>query len=200
MPTIITQRNAVAAIPAGVSILPLCNFSAQTLIFGSAADDTTTNQCKYLSSGIDMIVDAAAETDTVNFTMFVVSLKDQATQAFNPTTGLLTLTAGVHYSSLEGMAMVNKTYFNVHKVKRFATGNHGAASYVSSALDDSKLRMRTYFKIKPNMTVKNPTGDWKALVCPRDPSQNWYILFFNNDTDADAPTLTMNQVSTYKSF
>ena len=50
------------------------------------------------------------EENTVSFTMFLVSLKDEIGDAFNTASGVLSLTANEHYYQQNGLCMLNKKH------------------------------------------------------------------------------------------
>lgn len=185
--------------------IPLTNYSIMTQMFGSVPAQFEKEQCRHLNMGMDLVIDMGSEFDKVRYTMFIVSLKDVATTCFSPSTGTLSLVGGLHYTILGGMAMVNKEFFNIHKIKRFATGNEGKnPTYVGGALGvqlepaEQGLRRthRFYMKHKVGTLVKNTASTWKNLTCHADPSKNHYMLLFNDNEllDLENPTLSLNIV------
>lgn len=184
----------------------LCDFSAMTGMFGSSADDETDNKIIHQSFGIDGYVSLENllnnEEDSVTITMFLVSLKDQIGGAFNPSTGALTLSNTVHYYSQDGLTMLNKRIFNIHKVKRRVITNHGTALAQPSAQTQGGTDFRFYWKWSPRSTILNPTGDWKSLASGLDPSKSYYLLIFNNNSvvDLESPCITYNIVHTMKTI
>lgn len=178
----------------------LTAYAAYDPIFGTEADDLQNNSCRHVSTGVDVLVDVNNEYDNVNYTCFVVSLRDEASTLINYSTSALSLTNGTHYTIRSGLTMLNKKYFNIHKIKRFTTGNYGLNPSTGASAAGPVGLKRWYFKIRPNMIVKNPAGNWKSLGCPRDPSQNYYLLFFNDNSilDAQNPRVQANIVSTMR--
>lgn len=180
--------------------VPLCNYASQNLLFGTAADDLTNNSVRHISTSIDCLVEANTEPDNINFTVFIVSLKDEAASLLDLSNGYITgLTNGLHYVKNDGLVMVNPKYFHIHKAKRFTTGNFTAA-LTSGAAVGAKGLCRFFWKQRIMKTVKNPAGNWRDLVSPRDPSQNYYMIFFNNNSalDLENPQVQMNVVSTFR--
>lgn len=182
----------------------LCDFSSMTAMFGSSADDETDNKIVHQSFGIDGYISLENlinnEEDTVTITMFLVSLKDSIGSAFNPATGALSLTNTVHYYSQDGLTMLNKKIFNIHKVKRKVITNHATALANPSAQTQSGTDFRFYWKWSPRQYITNPVGNWKSLSSGLDPSKCYYLLTFNNNSvlDLESPAFTYNIVHTMK--
>lgn len=186
--------------------LNLCNFNTLVPIFGIDADDDNNYKVVHQSVGMDFYLSLENlinnEEDTINFTMFLVSLKDEIGSAFNTTTGALTLTNLNHYYMQNGLCMLNKKCFNIHKVMRRTLTNHGTALANPSAQTQYGTDCRWYWKWKMNNTITNPLGDWKALNSALDPSKQYYVLIFNDNSVADleSPALTYNFVHTMKTI
>lgn len=156
-------------------------------IFGSTATDLADVDKAYFNS---YMVDARLiqdnEADRIFYTAFVVSLKDDANDAttFDPATGALTLAADVHYVNLavQGKVMLNTKFFNIHSYKRFTMGGRAGDQSTPETKDLS-------FKVVPKQKlVVNPRGNVfanAAFTHPKDPSQNYYLLLFNDDSGAD---------------
>jgi len=188
-----------ALLSSQLDIFPLTNYSDWNGIFGASSDDATANSMIHKGFGIDMLFDAGSETDQINFTVFLVSLKDDIRGgAFNRTTGALSLTDSVDYYTYQGFSMLNKKCFNIHSVKRFTLGNNGVGLGSSTAQTQYGTDRRFYTKITCNKSITNPHGDWKQLNCSPDPSDNYYLLVFNDNgiLDAQYPRLRMNVVHT----
>lgn len=174
-------------------------------IFGTSANDEECNSVIWKSFGMDLHIRSFNETDQVNFTMFVVSLKKEAAPFYNAATGALTLTDGQEYintsatgsDTCAGLVMLNKRLFNIHYVKRFTLGNNGAALNISGAQTQFGTDRRFYAKFSPNRKITNPYGDWKAAT-PAEITDNYYLLIFNNNSTADAesPRMFLNTVHT----
>lgn len=174
----------------------LSNYSAWTGIFGAGANDSEANKFIHKSMGIDMYINSQSETDPINFTVMIVSLKDRM-PGFNPN-GSLSLTENIHYHQLDALAMVNKEVFNIHFLKRFTLGNNGVGLGSSTAQTQYGTDRRFYAKITCNKSVENAQGDWKSLACSTDPSDNYYLLVFNDNgiLDATYPRIRFNVVHT----
>lgn len=177
----------------------LCNYSGQNLVFGTDADDVTNDSCRHVSTGLDVLIRANSEKDNLNLTVFLVSLRDSATPWFNPSNGQIVLTPNLHYRILNGLTMVNKKMFKIHRMKRISLGNNGQTLNLSSAAGVTAQK-RFYWKFRPNQVVKNNSGNWRDLVCPPDPSQNYFLIIFNDNSqlDLENPDVQFMTVSTFR--
>jgi len=174
----------------------LSNYSVWNGIFGAGANDSEANKFIHKSMGIDMYFNSQSETDQINFTVMIVSLKNRK-QGFN-TNGSITLTENIDYHQQDALAMVNKNNFNIHFLKRFTLGNNGVGLGSSTAQTQYGTDRRFYAKITCNKSVENSSGDWKSLACSPDPSDNYYLLVFNDNglLDATYPRMRFNVVHT----
>jgi len=172
---------------ADVDQFKLSNYSAWTPIFGAAGDDDDANKMIHKSFGVDMLFTLGNEMDQINYTVFLVSLKDSCRGAmFNNSSGALSLSSGTDYYFTNGLALLNKKSFNIHAMKRFSLGNNGVNQGDSTAQTQYGSDRRIYLKARCNKKVENPAGNWKDLNCSSDPSDNYYILVFNDNAIADA--------------
>jgi len=177
----------------------LSNYSAWSPIFGTAANDGTANAMVHKSFGIDMYINCNSETDRTNFTIFLVSLKDSARNGiFNNTNGTLSLTNAVDYYSNSGFTLLNKKSFNIHGIKRFQLGNNGVGLGSSTAQTQFGTDRRIYMKMRCNKKVEAAGTDWTTMGCSPDPSDNYYLLVFNDNGifDATYPRVQLNVVHT----
>ena len=145
----------------------MSNFASYFPIFGSDADDDNNQKIVHHSFGMDGYLSLENlindEENTVSFTMFLVSLKDEIGDAFNTASGVLSLTANEHYYQQNGLCMLNKKAFNIHKVMRRTLTNHGTTLSQPSAQTQYGTDCRFYIKHAPRITITNYRGDWKAL-------------------------------------
>lgn len=162
----------------------------------SAVSQATIQSFVWVSSMISMDFQLAADYANIVYTVFLVQLKDQFRNTqFDDTTGVLTLTAGVHYNSTDGMTMLNKRFFVIRGIRKFALGNFGVnpatVGDAGGSIDDFK---RISFRLRPNKRILKqddarrliglgPTSAGDAVPDP-DPSKNYYILVFSNDASA----------------
>jgi hypothetical protein len=182
-----------------VDIFKLSNYSNWQPIFGAAANDATANKMIHKSFGLDMFLNSSNETDSIQFTIFLVSLKDDMRGGgFNNTSGALSLSNGIDYYQLQGLTLLNKSQFNIHAIKRCVLGNNGVGLGSSTAQTQYGTDRRFYMKQRCNKTIVGTpnVGDWKSMDCSQDPSDNYYLLIFNDNgiLDAENPRVRINVV------
>jgi hypothetical protein len=184
----------------------LSNFSAMTPIFGADGDDDNNYKAIHHSFGMDCHLTLENpvnnEENTIGMTIFLVSLKDDIGDAFNPASGALSLTSGEHYVSTNGLTLLNKKCFNIHKIMRKTLTNFGGALQTAGAKSQGGADVRFYIKHSPRATITNVKGDWKVLQSAQDPSKQYYLLIFNDNStlDGESPTFQYNQVHTMKTI
>lgn len=168
--------------------------SLWTPLFGYDGSDVNQANKMYINSyKVDARLRQNSEADLIYYTAFIVSLKDQGADSttFDPATGSLTLADSVHYTTLgaQGKVMVSKNFFNIHAYKRFYMGGR-AGDQSAPVLRDLS------FTIKPRQRlIQNPKGNilgMSGLQFPKDPSQNYYLLLFNDDSGADVQVNSIN--------
>jgi len=159
-----------------------------TPIFGANASDINTADKVWINSyKIDARLSQASESDRITYSAFIVSLKDQANDSstFDPATGSLALTNSLHYQVLptNGSVLLSTKFFNIHSYKRFMMGGRPGDQSTPETRDLS-------FTIRPKQKViENPRGNVfgsTGLTFPKDPSQNYYFILFNDDSFGDA--------------
>jgi|688.fasta_scaffold262637_2 hypothetical protein len=176
----------------------LVKFTDWTRIFGTDADDEVNKQAliKSITGRWQM---ATNEPDNRTYSIWVVSLKDNASELLGAGTGdLAPLVSGTHYIGDSDRVLLNLKYFNVHyhrvrhagvlpQSKPAGPSGAGAVQNISTNGQDSiQLGSFSIRCGKYGMKVLNPKGDWKAGGYPRDPSQNYYFLnFFSGDSSVD---------------
>lgn len=182
------------------TVFYLSKISSWNPTFGTSSDDGTANSMIHKSMGIDMYLsleNTTNEPDTTGFTMFLVSLKDDAQAGcFDPASGNLAMLPGQHYVTINGLTLLNKKVFNIHAIRRKVLTNHGTALSGPSAQTQSGTDYRHYFKLRVNKKIVSPIGNWSALSCPADPSKNYFLIVFNDNSTLDLqnPKVTMNIV------
>jgi len=156
-------------------------------IFGSNTQDVINADKVYINNyKLDVRLSQETEADRIYYTAFLVSLKDQGgdVNTFDPATGSLTLTPGIHYQTLStnGRVMINMKFFNIHSFKRFTMGGRPGDQSAPETRDLS-------FTIVPKQKlIVNPRGNVlqnAAFSFPKDPSQNYFMLLFNDDSATD---------------
>jgi len=178
----------------------LCNgMNTWPAVFGSNAADLADVQKMYVNSyTLDVRLNQAGESDRIYYTAFIVSLKDEAADAstFDPLDGKLVMSDGLHYQTLftNGRVLMNTKMFNIHSMKRFTMGGRAGDQSTPETRDLS-------FKIVPReKLIVNTRGNIfgsaaspnNGLTYPKNPSQNYYFLLFNDDSLAD---LAANQIT-----
>lgn len=192
---------AATNISSTYTVFTLNDFSAWSRIFGTTSNDDTQNGCIWKSSGIDMKFDIGSEPANVNFTVMLLQLRDEGANLLS-SGGVLTLTSGDTHYTQSGLTMVNKKYFKILATRRFSLGNNGQPASTSTAQTQFGIDRRYYMKIRPNKMITNPSGDWKNLQRCLDPSGNYFIVAFNDNSalDLEYPQCTMNCVHTIQTL
>jgi len=182
----------------------LSYFSGLTPIFGVSNDDLESNKIIHKSVGMDIRVTLENtinnEEETIGFTAFVISLKDDIGPYFLPGTGAIQWTNNITHVVQNGMVLLNKKMFTIHKQKRFHLTNYGQNLNLAAAKSQYGTDRRWYWKIPINKTISNPAGNWKALNSALDPSKTFYFVCFsdNSTLDAESPCCSMTAVHTFK--
>lgn len=161
-------------------------------IFGTSNTDIAEADKAMINSyKLDVRLTQSNEADRIFYSMFIVSLKDQAADSttFGPGTGALTLADSTHYQTLgsEGRVLLNPKFFNIHHYKRFTMGGRAGDQSTPETRDISF----TVVPPKNNNVIVNPRGNVfrnASFTFPKDPSQNYYLLLFNDDSGADLQT------------
>jgi len=183
-----------------VDVFKLSNYTSWVNIFGSSANDSEANKMIHKSFGLDMYLNSHSEPNSIQFTIFLVSLKDQIRgAAFNNSNGNLSLTNNTDYYAKDGLVLLNKKAFNIHAIKRCVLGNNGVGLGSSTAQTQYGTDRRYYMKMTCNKSVgDSPQGDWRNMDCSPDPSDNYYLLIFNDNgiLDAENPRVRINVVHT----
>lgn len=185
---------------------PLSTFNAWSRIFGTGTNDWEGNSMIWKSFGLDVHVRSFNETEQINFTMFLISMKDNGSYCIPAAGGNLVISdttefinsSGAGGDTASGLVMLNKSICNIHYVKRFTLGNNGAALNTSSAQTQYGTDRRFYIRHRVNKKIQNPIGDVFAMPRAYDPSSNYYLLIFSNNLSADAesPRVFLNVVHT----
>lgn len=198
--------NQTVNLQAPVSVMKLTNFVTDVAIFGTDPNDLLGSKAllKSINYKIDVRLENLSETEeeTQNIEMFIVSLKDDANDIFNVTTGNIAPVDGIHYyrygAIYNMITYLNKKYFTIHKHTRFTLTNYGSQLGTSGAQTIDGTDKRIDGTLKINKIIKAPLSNatdqsWKTLVCPRDPSLNYYVLWFNDNSalDGEFPRVTM---------
>lgn len=201
-----SQAESGVVISQPYNAFNLCNYSNFNPIFGSDSDDDNNAKIVHQSFGLDGYLSLENsynnEESTITFTMFLVSLKDDIGSLFAPATGVLALTQGEQYYSNNGLVMLNKKVFNIHKVMRRTLTNFNSPLGTAGAKSMGGADCRFYIKHSPRATITNHKGDWKVLQSAQDPSKQYYFLIFNDNStlDGESPAFTYTQIHTMKTI
>jgi len=201
-----TQQISELNVSAPLSYVNLSDFSGMISTFGTSANDNVDNRIIHKSFGMDCRVSLENqinnEESTIGFTAYLVSLKDEVGNIYNNLTGGLTLTLGATHEFIQGMVLLNKKVFNIHKTKRFTLTNYNQALISPAAQSQYGTDIRWYWRLPVNKTIINPRGDWKQLGCALDPSKQYYMLLFNDNSTADleSPAFSYVAVHTFKTL
>lgn len=178
---------------------PLTRFSTWTRIFGTDADDETQKKALIRKCSLNWQI-TTSEPDARWYSVFLVSLKDEASDLLNSDGTLASLAQGTHYSDPQGQGsgtLLNLKFFNIHYHRRFSLGVQpqvkaavapaGAVQNIGMTTKDStRIGKANIVYGKNGIRVLNPSGDWKAGVFPKDPSKNYYFLtFWSGDSTLD---------------
>lgn len=199
-----TQQFLDNNVDAPCKIVNLSDYSGMVSTFGTSANDNEDNKIIHKSVGMHCRVSLENvvnnEESTIGFTAFLVSLNDDVGNVYNNLTGGLTLTLGATHEIIQGMALLNKKIFKVHKTKKFTLTNYNQALISPAAQSQYGTDKRWYWRLPINKTITNPRGDWKQLGCALDPSKQYYLLIFNDNSasDFESPTLSFVAVHTFK--
>lgn len=200
VPLYLTNSSAsiTSNIQSPLTVQKLCKFSDDNPIFGTDANDLLGSKVFLKSITLKMNVDlenvSETEEESQHIEMFIVQLKDVANDIFSAVSGDITLTPNVHYWQFGGVnagyTYLNTKYFRILKHKRFMLTNYGAGLGSSAAQNLDGTNFRYDCKLNINQTIRAPMSNstdqsWKSLVCPRDPSQNYYVLWFNDNSPLD---------------
>lgn len=180
----------------------LTQYASWSPCFGVSVVDGTDNKAYYKNCTIDCRLTLqnsglyTSETDTVDYTVFLVSLRDEASNVWNQSNGTLTLSSGRDYTdgAVAGMMVrLNPKMFKIHRMKRITTTNFSTGLGFGTAAGPLKPIVKWTWKINPRRSITNPIGDWSALAIDRDPSKNYYVLAFNNNSlaDGEAPVFSV---------
>ncbi|AYP28775.1 MAG: coat protein [Cressdnaviricota sp.] len=162
-----------------------------TPIFGTNQADLADVGKAYLNSkDVYISLRQNNEPNMIRYSMFIVSLKDQGTttSVFDPATRqLVALTSGgVHYVyNAADQVVLNPKTFTIHATRRFTMGYEGSIGPTSDTYSEKRFK----FTLKPRQKlITNATGNVFAdatQTSPLDPSQNYFILIFNDNSSSD---------------
>jgi len=195
----LTEQNMAS--PAYV--FNLCNLPTWTSIFGETSNIQEGGKYKSTKMSIDLAIRAGTETESVVYTVFVVTPKTQkvAEEADNGSGTLSALTPGTDYTMISGKALVNLKRWKVHKCIRgqttpIVTEAFGAVPGTTVNYVNEVKPLRKYFTIpSPNINVQNRTGTWNQVTPDEmNHNQRFTVMVFNNNLtnlDLQSPKWSM---------
>lgn len=169
-------------------------------VFGTGASDwVDENNFILKKMQLDMILRINNEGSNVDYSMFIVTLKNSMSDVYNRTTGALNLIEGTHYArndvgdAKEGSVFLNPQCFYIKYQRRITIGNNGNTPASTSAPGSGlAINKRITKTIIVNQTYNNPAGNVSALSCSVVPSKQYYIIFFNNNLSIDGENNTVD--------
>lgn len=192
------------------TVQKLCKFSDDSAIFGTDPNDLLGSKVLFKSMTLKINVDlenlSQTEEESTRMEMYIVKLRDEANDIFNVNNGDIALTGNIHYWQFGpsgvvngGFTYLNKKYFEIIHHKRFMLTNYGTAISGQGAQNIFGTNWQYDCKIKVNSVIKAPMSNgtnqtWKDMVCPRDPSDNYYILWFNDNSLLDGESPRVNSL------
>lgn len=181
------------------------NFNSSQLIFGTGSNDTSSDKAYHKSMTLQFRVSLENpinnEEETIGFTAMLVKLRDTIPDSkYDSATGALTMVPTTDYYMTVGQSMINPKYFQIVKKSTFWLSNYGTALNAPSG--QGMLTKQFTWRIKPNNYITNPLGDVKTLSASPDPSKQYYLIIFNNNSIADGenPTVSINCVNSLRSL
>lgn len=187
------NRGLLSNISNDYAYINIFNYNNCRSIFGTVGGDySVCNKWRYVNSKMDLIFDMGNEYTNIDYSLFIVSIKDSANTLYDKTTGVITLSDGIHYASNDvvsnaGQTILNPRMFNIHWQKRLLLGNNGYSPATSTAtLGQGMGIVRRYsYTLKIDKVIQNVSGNVSSLVVSQDPSQAYYLLIFNNNASTD---------------
>lgn len=198
--SIILTRSSSTNAVSPVNIYGLDQYNLMSPIFGTLSNDLHGNRVLDKSDAMDITVSleniGQSEPDTVNFTCYLVQLKDAIGGAYAGL-GALALTSAQHYTTfptLGANALLNLKFFRILKTKKFTLTNYGNA-LTSDSANTGPIFKRWTWKVKRNALIQNPDGDFNTRG-PVDPSQARFLLVFSDNltSDSQSPVVQINHV------
>jgi len=158
--------------------------------FGSAVSDyANANKFYHGQTTLDFVFDWGNENDNIDMTCFLVQLKGLANDKYNKSTGALTLASPIDYiipnSALANLVTLNPKMFNVLKTKRFRLGNNGVSIATSTANGPNVVSKKFRWSFNINKTIGSATGNVQQQLASQVPSNQYYVLMFNNNNVID---------------
>lgn len=120
------------------------------------------------------------EEGEIQFTAFLISPKNARGQVALSGT-VPTLVADQDYYTYAGKTYLNLNSWKIHAMRTFTlTGGDGADMQADKCF--KRFKLKAYHK---GRIVENPDGSWKSLSRPGEPSDDLFLVVFNNNSVAD---------------
>lgn len=204
-PLILTRSINNGTVASPLFSYGLDQYQSMTAVFGTGADDLECNRVLDKSDSMDITVTLENsinnEEETINFTAYLVQLKDAIGGAY-ASPGTLSLNNVTHYVSAPtpgGSALLNLKYFKILKSKKFTLTNYGTQLSIPAGQSQFGTNIRWTWKINQPRLIQNPTGNFN-LNGPVDASQARFLLLFNDNSiiDGESPTIQINHVKSLR--
>lgn len=188
------------------TVFPLTQISTWSDVFGTGTNDNHANKAFLQKLNVRCRIDLNNEEESIGFSVFAVSLKDaigafSGAPVYNTGSGVLTLANGIHYyRQANGYTLLNPKCFNIHYAKTFTLTNNGTSLSAPSGQTQFGTDRYMRMTIPVNKYLISPAGDWKAMICPGDPSKAYFLLIFcdNSSVDLENPVADVDLLATVK--
>lgn len=158
----------------------------------------TINQRKmqWKSFSMDCMVSCASFAEDVTYTAFLCSMTSVGNDL--GIFGISGITNGVHFSTNDGMTMVNKKYFKIHRVRRFTVSAKALADNPGTenpGVKSSYYRWHWKLKFPKGRTLVNHDSaeTVQDLEFHQLPYYNRFVfLLFNNEASIDEQQIKCN--------
>ncbi len=183
--------------------------TAYEKVFGTTEAFETRKRFDSIKFNMDMVFECGSEPAQVDYTVFILSLKNSTANTvisecgedLNTGTGLVT---GKHYETLDGHAFVNPNMFQIHYVRRFSTvmsATVAGQTLLVKNLGDTHKRF--YKKISWPRRISTGVQPSSFNSIPKsaipDMGKLWIVAFNNNlNVDGEFPNLSINCMWTLK--
>lgn len=172
-----------------ITIWPLDAWPTFTRTMGTQADDCEGDRVFVKYDLLDIKWNIGNEKESINHTIYVVTLKSAIGPALDYSTGALTLANGTHFWQVGGRVYLNLTYFTIKKKKAFWSTNTTVAldannptTLALSGVGPKERRWR--WMLKRNYMHMTEGANFQNQI-PRNPAHMAYVLWFTNDSSVD---------------
>jgi len=173
--------------------------TAWTQVFGANANASESRQLTIKSMHMKYDLTAGDEESLINHTITMITPKSRKVlrETFNENTGQLNLVSDQDYIIENGMALVNKTRWNVRYYKRHHTVQIApAGSDITMPIKDNigSINLNNL-----NWSIKNTQGSWQDVTTHELPYyMRCFLVCFNNNSNFDLEYPTFAHTTLYK--